>query len=604
MRIPIYLCFVFLLVLLSACRTTPSEQHQEIFGLWSIDSIKGALQAKKMPEQHRMIAYGSLGINYFVIGEFDSARLYLNRALSMPGGREYQGGRFMANLANSYGFQGRYVEALKYYMESLQWSEQMATTNTETGRHAGFNIIRTMANLAEIHYLTGNRKQALHYAEEARKKGDELGVLYITPQYLYIIGSVYLDQGKVDEAEIMMRQTFEVADTICLRCIRETGDALGMYMYVTYGQEGLARVALERKEYDRALDYAAAALEYAELHGDPTIKAKVLSVISDIYLAQDDYAESGRFAQKALDLFPDYARVNPGALFNVATGRLFAHDIEGAYEYFRLYSTVTKETTDKQFRETMAGLEVQYETEKKETRITSLEKQRGLYLLVGLVGIGFIIALWVLFRQKIRQERQEKQLVAANAISEWEKKERKRFAGELHDGINGMLSAAKLELNTTNQMQGVRDKLDDCIETIRRMARGMMPGSLERYGLKAALEDYCRLFPNAKFHFFGEDRREDEKLELMVYYCAYELVNNSFKHSRGRHIHVQLLQDNVSIALTVQDDGCGFDLQGVADGAGLKNIRDRVAAFDGKIDIVTAPGQGTETNIELNRKSN
>jgi len=600
MRAFLYILCVFLLGLLSACRTPPAEQHSDLFGLWSIDSIKQALQTGELTAYAQMVAYGSLGINYFMAGEHDSARLYLNRALEMPGGKEYQGGRFMANLANSYGFQGRYVEALKYYMESLEWSERMAETNTITGNHARFNVIRTMANLAEIHYLTGNRKQALHYAEEAKKRGEELGAIYITPQYLYIIGSVYLDQGNVDEAETMMQQTFVIADTICLRCIQNTGDPLGMYMYVAYGQEGLARVALERKEYDRALGYAIQALDYAERNGDPSIVAKVLSVMSDIYLEQGEYVESGLSAQKALDLFPNYARVNPGALFNVATARLFESNIDEAYEYFRQYSTLTKETTDKQFRETMAGLEVQYETEKKETRIASLEKQRGLYLLVGLIGVGFIIALWVLFRQKIRQERQEKQLVAANAISEWEKKERKRFAGELHDGINGMLSAVKLELNTTNQMQGIRDKLDDCIETIRRMARGMMPGSLERYGVKAALEDYCRLFPNAEFHFFGEDQRMDEKLELMVYYCAYELVNNSFKHSGARHIHVQLLQDPVSIALTVQDDGCGFNPQYIAEGAGLKNIRDRVAAFDGKIDILTAPGKGTETNIELN----
>jgi signal transduction histidine kinase len=371
-------------------------------------------------------------------------------------------------------------------------------------------------------------------------------------------------------------------------------------MYVAYGKEGLAQVCLARKDYAGALEYAAEALKYAELNGDPTITAKILQAFSDIHLAQGNYEASGQYAAQAVEMFPDYRKVNPGATFNAAAARLFAGDKEETYEYFRTYSVQMKENADKQFRETMASMEILYETEKKEMRISDLERKNIQYICIGIFALLLAIAIYFILRQKIKNEQKEKQLIAANAVLEWEKKERKRFASDLHDGINGMLSAAKLELNTAEEnLQNVRNQLDECIETIRRMARGMMPSSLERYGLKAALEDYCRLFPNVDFHFFGEEKRINERQELTVYYCAYELVNNAFRHSGAQNINVQLVQDAGAISLTVQDDGCGFDEQNVTESSGLKNIRDRVAVFNGKIDIVASPGNGTETNIEL-----
>lgn len=556
------------------------------------------LETQKMTAEEEMVASGKLGIQYNAIGKYDSARVYLNQALHMPGGMEYQGGRFITNLANSYAAQGEYAKALKHYMEALKNSEQSIAVKSD-GSMERLNVVRAMAGAARMHFLMGNNEQAFHYAQQAKAIDEKHGWNYITPQYLYIIGSVHLDRGQWNDAKKTMRKTLEIADSLCKFNIEINGDALGMYMHIAQGQEGLARVALARKDYAGALEYATEALKYAGLNGNPAITARMLSVFSDIYQAQRNYVESGQFARKALELFPDYSKQNPTAEFNIAAAALFSGDREEAYEHFLLYSTRMKENTDKQFRETMAGMEVVYETEKKEMRIIVLEQQINLYIVIGIVCLLLTMTIWFILRQKIKNEQKEKQLVAANAILEWEKKERKRFASDLHDGINGMLSAMKLELNTVEPLQNIRDQLDDCIETIRRMARGMMPSSLEYYGLKAALEDYCHLFPNVDFHFFGEDKRVDEKLELTIYYCAYELINNSFRYSGADNIDVQLVQDGSSVSLTVQDNGCGFDEKNTVEGSGLRNIRGRVAAFNGRIDITSSPDEGTETNIEL-----
>jgi signal transduction histidine kinase len=300
-----------------------------------------------------------------------------------------------------------------------------------------------------------------------------------------------------------------------------------------------------------------------------------------------------------MELFPVYPDVNPDAAFNVAAANLFAGNKEEAYRYFQLYADRIKANTDKQFRETMAGMEVIYETEKKELRIAKLEQEKILAVAIGAVAGLMAIMIWIIFRQKIRNEQKERQLVVANAVFESEKRERERFARDLHDGVNGMLSAIRIELATTEHLQNIRDCIDNCIEEIRRLASGVMPVSLQRYGMKAALEDYCRSFPNVCFHFFGENRRIDEKIELVVYYCAYELVHNSVRHSGASTINVQLIQENNRVSLAVQDNGCGYDKESSRQGVGLKSLRDRVTALNGKLEIESSPENGTETMIEL-----
>jgi signal transduction histidine kinase len=286
-------------------------------------------------------------------------------------------------------------------------------------------------------------------------------------------------------------------------------------------------------------------------------------------------------------------------VLNILRANIHMHNTEKADYYLRRYAEINAQYSEKSFHNTVSELDVRYETEKKEMRISSLEQQKKLYVFIGIAGLLLAFALWTVYHQKIRSERKEKQLVAAHATLVGGKKERMRLARDLHDGLGGMLSAIKLGLADDERLQGVRRKIDYCIEELTRLAHHLMPASLSRFGLKAALEDYCRLFPNVRFHFFGEDRRMDEKIELTVYYCAYELVNNAVKYAAAEHIDVQLILDGDRVSLTVQDDGCGFDETQPAQGTGLKNIGDRVTAFNGKMDVTASPGNGSETIIEL-----
>jgi len=120
--------------------------------------------------------------------------------------------------------------------------------------------------------------------------------------------------------------------------------------------------------------------------------------------------------------------------------------------------------------------------------------------------------------------------------------------------------------------------------------------------------------PNASFRRFGLKTDIGRDREIVLYRCAYELVNNAIKHAGASHISIQLVGEPHKVTLTVGDDGCGFKgTEGNADsptiltdtssisteGMGLQSISERVAHYRGGLFIVTGPGKGSEINVML-----
>ena len=93
----------------------------------------------------------------------------------------------------------------------------------------------------------------------------------------------------------------------------------------------------------------------------------------------------------------------------------------------------------------------------------------------------------------------------------------------------------------------------------------------------------------------------DVKHELAVFRIVQELINNTIKHADASTIDVKLRYNNHLMALTVSDDGCGFDTGAVGQtGLGLKNIQSRVHMLNGHIKIKSQPDKGTTAVFTMN----
>jgi signal transduction histidine kinase len=309
-----------------------------------------------------------------------------------------------------------------------------------------------------------------------------------------------------------------------------------------------------------------------------------------------------------------------------------------ADEYIDKLQELQASWSNKHYQSAIREMEVKYETEKKETKIAALEDEKRLMVWLGIAGgVVLLLALAAFFflwrwtvqkkrlaekqkelaeqekqlaGQQIKRLEQEKQLIATQAVLDGEIQERIRLARDLHDSLGSILAAAKYNLVDIKQISMLGEKdvehynkavclLDDSMDEMRRVAHHLMPEPLSRTGLKQSVADFCNAIPVVKFSYYGDETRFDPKLEVMIYRILHELVTNALKHAGAKHILVQLVRDEDGIALTVQDDGCGFDLSAESKGMGLRNIRSRVESFNGNLDIDSQPGKGTEIHIEF-----
>ena len=87
--------------------------------------------------------------------------------------------------------------------------------------------------------------------------------------------------------------------------------------------------------------------------------------------------------------------------------------------------------------------------------------------------------------------------------------------------------------------------------------------------------------------------RFPQATEAAVYFCCLEALQNSAKYAGATQAAIAVRAQRETLTFTVSDDGAGFDAQQTPLGAGLRNMADRLAALGGRLEVRSAPGQGT-----------
>ncbi|WP_317172317.1 sensor histidine kinase [Hymenobacter sp. BRD67] len=195
---------------------------------------------------------------------------------------------------------------------------------------------------------------------------------------------------------------------------------------------------------------------------------------------------------------------------------------------------------------------------------------------------------------------------------------------DLHDGIGSTLATAKLLLGrlestlaaeeAANLTGMVKDILANAVHDVRGLSHSLYPAVLDRFGLAEALQhlaDVCNETSTLEVALVI-DYQQPLALaqELALYRICQELLHNAQKHAQGATlVRVQLQQCGTRVALTVEDDGCGFDIGALeasrpaSGGAGLRSIEVRVQMLHARLKQHSAPGEGTRTLVEIENTS-
>jgi len=183
---------------------------------------------------------------------------------------------------------------------------------------------------------------------------------------------------------------------------------------------------------------------------------------------------------------------------------------------------------------------------------------------------------------------------------------RRRIERNLHDGAQQRLVGLALDLRaaqataspgTGKQLEGVAAGLDDVLDELREIARGLHPAILARGGLRPALKTLARRSPVPVDLDIRVDRRLPEQVEIAAYYTVAEALTNAAKHARATSADVQVDASDRVLRVRVHDNGHGGAR--LSHGSGLLGLEDRAEALGGHLDLHSPPGEGTTLEITL-----
>jgi two-component system, NarL family, sensor kinase len=565
---------------------------------------------------------------YNVLGRYDTS-LVLNLK-SVEIAREFGDPERIAaclgNVGSSYMTLKLYEKAIEYFIQTLDIYEKLNDQN---------KLGTIYRNLAVVYRETEQYKRAQEYGEKALSLARQENNVYSITGSLINLSVVHSAMGQVDKSIALLKEARALA-------IESNNDysilIIALNLNDAYNRAG---------DFDATKKFSEEALALATKLDDRESIAIALRGLGMYYFNKGITGKAEEYARQSLEQACKYNFTEDiGAAYSLLAEisilkREFKENILYSFKSDSVRSVLLNESIARNIQE----LEAKYESEKKEQQIKQLKQEADIKdlsikqnRLLNLILIGSLLAVLVIvllarrtYQQKkkilqrenaLNQSRiadleKEKQLMASEAVIKGQDEERGRLAKDLHDGLGGLLSGVKfslanmksnviLDADSALVFERSLDMLDHSIAELRRVAHNMMPEVLVKFGLSEALKSYCDRMRESQifkidFQSIGMEERLSSNTEIFVYRIVQELLNNTAKHAKATQVLVQLARQNSEVSITVEDDGIGFDKAIVekATGAGWGNIRSRVDYLKGKLDILSAPGQGTSVHITI-----
>ncbi len=186
---------------------------------------------------------------------------------------------------------------------------------------------------------------------------------------------------------------------------------------------------------------------------------------------------------------------------------------------------------------------------------------------------------------------------------------RRRLERNIHDGaqqdlvalaIKCRLAAMTVDDDPARQILGeLQTDAAGALQNLRDLARGIYPPLLADLGLAAALNAQAGKSALPVAVEAGGIGRFPQDTEAAVYFCCLEALQNTAKYAQASQARICLQAQNGTLCFTVSDDGTGYDTRHTPMGSGLRNMADRLAALGGRLEVRSAPSQGTTITAHL-----
>ena len=224
-----------------------------------------------------------------------------------------------------------------------------------------------------------------------------------------------------------------------------------------------------------------------------------------------------------------------------------------------------------------------------------------------------------LHRRLVARERAHENFV--EQVIEAQEMERRRLAGDIHDGISQRLVTLSYRLDAATRAVGedaaaaaeqlgmARELVDLTLQEARAAIGGLRPPVLDDLGLAGGLASLARSIPQAEIGLYVDvdvaETRLPDHIEIAIYRIAQECLQNVVKHAHARHASLTFSVGEDTARLEIVDDGRGFDtlenpLGGdEMGGYGLLSMAERAEIVGGRLNIRSRPGAGTAVTATI-----
>lgn len=572
-------------------------------------AIDAARKGQHKKEKCR--AYIMLTTSYLRSGYIDSAAISSKKCLALAEKLQNHYYLYFAerNLARVYIRQANFDSSLVHFHRHLKIAEE----------HLNDTLVGDALNSLGGYYAT---IQDLDKAEEFHKKAleirikakDSLGMAYSYDN----LGIVNRDLGNY------RLSLYYYNKALAIHIVDgDSSDIAFMYndLGAAYSKLGIT---------DTGELYLKRSISMREQMNELNELAYTYNYLGENYERKGELKKAERWIKKALNLAIEIKNNKQNYEAYESLSDFFARNkmYDSAYKYLQLYKSFRDSIRRLDNEQLIAELNTKYETEKKEKKIQEQEFQlsKKNYWITGisiLLVLGTLLGYSYYRRYKLKQQAaiqdavMKQQELATKAVIEAEENERQRIAGDLHDGVGQMMSAARINLSAVTQELEFKDEqlkdrfnnalklVDDSCTEVRTVSHNIMPNALLKNSLAAAVRSFLNKIDEKvlKIDLYTEGLNEkiDENTETVLYRIVQECVNNVIKHANANKLDISLIKDEGEISVTIEDNGNGFDTSKMdkVEGVGLKNIKSRVSYLKGNIEWDSAIGRGTVVSIHI-----
>lgn len=508
-------------------------------------------------------------------------------------------------LGGTYMLLGKNDSAIHFFYQALSYMEQQTTADS-------FMRLQLYNNLGTAWLQKKNLNKSLKYHQQAADLAIKLKESLFLANIYANIGSTNLEQGDTLSAIGYLNKALDI--------YRESRNRKGMkFIYYALGNA--------QADQHQAIAYYQAALK---ADTSTLYVTGIYQGLGKAYYLLGDYRSAAPWYEQSEAICAQQGLLTHRLANYSALASIYSQlgDFKKAYNYQVAYSQLNDSLLNKENEQALNELEVKFRISEKDKILTQnklqLSRQQQ-WIIGGGSASLLLIGLFIGFHQRSRYKQrvqaariksltQQQKIDQLHAKMQGEEEERSRIARELHDGVNVLLSAAKMnyaalgkevnglpEVNSYSEVMGL---LNDMGLELRTITYKLVPELLIQQSLPDAVETFCELIRKGKnlyieFQSWGSFTALPAEYCFAIYRVLQELVHNIIKHAHATSALIQLRHQNDLLCLTVEDNGIGFDPDKTYEGLGLKSMYSRINDIGGQITFSSTKGEGTSVEVEL-----